>query len=167
VSARGKIGELTPPVELPPPSSDLTELRPAYGPWFWAAAAVGWSAIVFGVVSALTHPGATRPPALALWVIGLALLHDLVFAPLELGAAWILRRSLPRVARAVVMGALVVSGLVVLYAIPFATRWGAQADNPSLLPRDVGTGALQVLALVWLVAAAMLAARLRRRRMAP
>jgi hypothetical protein len=150
--------------ELQPPAAEEALLQPRYGAWFWASVVIGWSAIAFGVISALTHRGATRPPTLALWVIALTLLHDLVFAPLELGAAWALRTSLPRVARGVVMGALVVSGLIVLYAIPFAARWGEQADNPSLLPRDVGAGVLQVLAIVWFVAAVMLAMRLRRRR---
>jgi hypothetical protein len=138
--------------------------EPRYGAWFWAGVAVGWAAIAFGVVSALTHRGATQPVTLAVWVVGLALVHDLLFAPLVLGAAWLLHRAVPRVALGIAMGALVVSGLVVLYSIPFVARWGAQADNPSLLPHDVGVGVVEVLALVWLVAAAMLVVRLLRDR---
>jgi hypothetical protein len=158
VSARSGAG----PSPTRPASSGATGLEPRYGAWFWAGVVAGWAAIAFGVVSAITHRGATRPVTLAAWVVGLALVHDLLFAPLVLGAAWLLHRAVPRIARGIAMGALVISGLVVLYSIPFVARWGAQADNPSLLPHDVGTGVLEVLALVWLVAAAMLVVRLFR-----
>jgi hypothetical protein len=132
-----------------------------YGPLFWTGIAIGWLAIAFGVWSLLSRPGAIHPPEVAVWVVGLALAHDLVLAPIAILVAWLLRRVAPRIARGLVLGALAISAIVALYAFPLVRRFGAQADNPSFLPRNAGAGLVLVIALVWGVAALMLAMRLR------
>lgn len=135
-----------------------------YSRLFWCGVAVGWVGIGSGIWSALTHAGSTQPLSLALWVTGLALVHDLLLVPAVLIVAWLVRRTAPRVARGLLLGALAVSAIIALVALPFALRLGAQADNPSFLPRNVGLGALVLVSGVWAVAAGMLFRRLRRER---
>ncbi len=149
--------------ELRPPFEPPAEETSVYGGWFVAGAILGWAMIAFGVWSLLVRPGATDPPAVAVWIVGLALVNDLVLVPLALLVGALARRTVPRLARGLVLGALAVSAFVLLYALPFARRYGAQPDNPSFLPRDTGFWVIVVLALVWFVAAAMLLVRMRAR----
>ena len=151
--------------ELPPPFAEASETS-RYGPLFWTAVGIGWVGIAVGVWALLSKPSATDPPEAAVWVVGLALAHDLLLVPIALLAGWLLRRTAPRVARGLVLGALAISGIVALYAFPLVRRLGAQPDNPSFLPRDVGAGLAAVIALVWVAAWVMLAGRLRARRRA-
>src|SRR5947209_12205698 len=78
----------------------------------------------FGVHTLLAHAGDTRPATVARWVIGLALLHDVVLAPavLVIGAA--VRRWAPPRVRPVLAGLLVVTGLIVLEAWPAVRGYG-------------------------------------------
>lgn len=100
------------------------------------------------------------------WVVGLALAHDLLLAPAALLVAWLIHRAAPRVARGLGLGALAISALVALYAYPLVRRFGAQPDNPTFLPRNAGVGLAAVIAIVWVVAAGLLARRLGARRSA-
>jgi hypothetical protein len=144
-------GEQPEPFELTPgPTS-------RYGPLFWTCLVIGGAVMGFGLVSLLSKAGATDPPNVAAFLLGLALAHDLLIAPAVIGAAVLLRRVTPRAARGALFGAIAVSAIVVLFAVPLVAGWGRQADNPSLLPRDYGYGLLVVLAAIWAVAAAMLA----------
>jgi len=145
--------------ELPPPFA-VAEETSRYGPLFWSGVALGWAAISFGVWSLLSKPGATHPPAVAVWVVGLALAHDLLLAPVALLVAWLVHRTAPRVARGLVLGALAISAIVALFAFQLVRRFGAQPDNPTFLPRNAGAGLVVVIAIVWIVAAALLARRL-------
>lgn len=146
--------------ELHPPHAEVPATS-RYGPVFWVGVVVGWSGIAFGLWSALSHSGATRPVGLGVYVVGLALVHDMVLAPVTLAAAAGVRRVAPRAARGLVLGALVVSATVTLFAYPFVRGFGEQPDNPSLLPRDAVAGLLLVLSVVWAMAAALMLRRLR------
>ena len=150
---------------LPPPFA-VAEGTSRYGPLFWGGVGLGWAAISFGVWSLLEKPGATHPPSVMVWVVGLALAHDLLLAPAALLVAWLIHRAAPRVARGLVLGALAISALVALYAYPLVRRFGAQPDNPTFLPRNAGVGLAAVIAIVWVVAAGLLARRLGARRSA-
>ncbi|MEP7059473.1 MAG: hypothetical protein ABI828_01970 [Actinomycetota bacterium] len=134
-----------------------------YGPVFWAAVAVGWMAIAFGAVSALTHWGAVDPPQFLVWIVGLALLHDLVMAPVVSLAGRTLKGARRRWWLGAVEAALAVSAVITLFAVPFVMGWGRQADNPSLLPRNYGFGLILILGSVWAVAGIRLLGRRRRR----
>lgn len=139
------------------------EATSVYGRAFWAGVILGWAAMVFGVVSLIAHRGATHPPAVLVWIVGLALVHDLVIAP----AVSLSGRTLSRAGRrwwlGPVEGALAVSAAITLFAVPFVAGWGRQPDNPSLLPRNYAAGLALVLAGVWAVGAAALVRRARRR----
>jgi len=124
---------------------------------------IGWGAIAFGVVSAVTHWRSVDPPQFAVWIVGLALLHDLVMAPVVSLAGRTLARGGRRWWLGAVEGALAASAAITLFAVPFVAGWGRQVDNPSLLPRDYTLGLLLVVGAIWAVGALILLRRARRR----
>jgi len=133
-----------------------------YGPLFWSGVAVGSIVMGIGLVALFSKSGATNPANFAVFFIGLALVHDLILAPATIAIATGLRSVSPRTGRGLLFGALVVSAVVVLFAAPMVSGWGAQPDNPSFLPRNYVLGLALVLAVVWGVAAVLLLARTRR-----
>jgi hypothetical protein len=119
--------------------------------WRWLFLLPGLAAVGYGGYGLLT---ADVPlVAWATWFVGSALLHDLVLAPVWIGLGWLAARVLPRAARpaAVVGGA--VSGVLALVAFPFVLGYGADPDNPSFLPHDVGRNLLLIVVAVLAVAA--------------
>lgn len=86
----------------------------------------------------------------ALWLAGGVVVHDFVLAPLVVLAAVAGRRGLPEVWRTPVVVGAIVLGSVTLVAVPVLGRFGARADNPTLLDRPYGAGWLALVALVLL-----------------
>lgn len=130
--------------------------------------ALGVPVMAFGVGGVLVDAGRTHPGELARWVVGSALVNDLVALPVVLVAGWGLRRLVPAPAWPVVRAGLIASGVLALVAWPFVRGYGRDPANPSLLPRDYGGGLAAALAVVWLAAAVALAAgALSRRRRRP
>ncbi len=99
----------------------------------------------------------------AAWLAGGVLFHDLVVAGTVLLLAAVALRVLPRPARAPAATGLVVLGSATLLAIPVLGRFGARADNPTLLDRDYTAGwlVLAVLTVLGVVAAALVRSRRR------
>lgn len=122
------------------------------GPLFWTGAAVGWSVMAFGVIGALGISADTHPRSLGIWVIGSLLVHDLVVAPVVFLVGTFVRRTVPAPAGTWVRAAMIVTAILVLISIPVIGRFGARRDNPTLLPRDAGTGLLLAVGVVWLLA---------------
>ncbi|MDQ3896114.1 MAG: hypothetical protein M3326_02490 [Actinomycetota bacterium] len=135
------------------------EHRP--GPLFWASAAVGWAVIGFGLRGIFQHSLDTRPANLAKFVVGGALLHDLVLAPLVIVAGVAVARAVPRPARATVQAALVVTGVVALFSYPLVRAYGLATHNPTSLPHNYASNLLVVLGVVWAAAAGVVVLRLR------
>jgi hypothetical protein len=125
------------------------------------SAAAGWAVIAWGLRGIFQHSLDTRPANLARFVVGGALLHDLFVAPLVIVAGVLLARTVPRRARAVVQGALAVSGIVALFSYPLVRAYGLAANNPTSLPHNYTANLLVVLGLVWAVAAGVVIMRLR------
>ena len=134
--------------------------RPA-GPRFWITAAIGWAVIAWGVVGVFSNSLDTRPANLAKFVVGGALLHDLLVAPLAILAGVLVTRAVPAKARGPVQAALVVSAIVGLFAFPLVRGYGLAANNPTSLPHNYGMNLLIVLGLVWAVTAAAVVLKLR------
>lgn len=132
------------------------------GPVFWVSAAVGWVVIAVGVRGIFVHHLDTRPTNLAKFVVGGALIHDLVVAPLVLLAAVAMVKVVPGRARATVQAALALSGMVALFSYPLVRAYGRATRNPTSLPHNYTLNLLIVLGIVWAVAAAVLVIRLRR-----
>jgi hypothetical protein len=130
---------------------------------------LGVPVMAYAVRGALVDAADTHPPELARWIVGLALVHDLVLVPLVLAVGVALRRRVPPRAWPAVRAALVTSAVLVAVGWPFVGGFGRSPGLPSLLPRDYATGLVLALVAVWLVAAAWIgvgAVRLRRRRRA-
>ncbi len=134
------------------------------GPLFWASAGAGWVVIGFGLWGVFSNRLDTRPANLAKFVVGGALLHDLLFAPLVLLAAVALARVVPSRARSTVLAALFVTGALALFSYPLVRAYGLAANNPTSLPHNYTLNLAIVLGVVWAVAAAVLVVRLRPRR---
>ena len=144
------------------PATDAPSHRA--GPLFWISAVAGWAIMAFALRGILQHSIDTRPANLARFVVGGTLLHDLVVAPLVIVAGVLVARAVPRRGRAVVQGALVVSGVVALFSYPLVRAYGLAANNPTSLPRNYAAGLLIVLGAVWAVAAALVLVRVRKAR---
>ena len=133
------------------------------GPLFWISAAAGWAVIAWGLRGIFQHSLDTRPANLARFVVGGALLHDLVVAPLVILAGVAVARAVPGRYRAVVQGALVVTGAIALFSYPLVRAYGLAANNPTSLPHNYTANLLVVLGVVWAVAAGIAVRRLRAR----
>jgi hypothetical protein len=134
--------------------------RPA-GPRFWITAAVGWAVIGWGLVGIISNSLDTRPAQLARFVVGGALLHDLLVAPLAVLAGVLVARAVPGRARGPVQAALVVSAIVALFSWPLVRAYGLAANNPTSLPHNYGRNLLVVLGAVWVVTAVVIALKYR------
>ncbi|MGA9346420.1 MAG: hypothetical protein WBV37_15040 [Nocardioidaceae bacterium] len=105
-------------------------------------AAVGVMKLVDRGVDNLTHT--------AVWLIAGVIAHDGLLAPVAVVLGVVTVRAVPQWARMPVVGGFVVLGSATIMAIPVLGRFGARADNPSLLDRNYTAG--------WLVLAALVAA---------
>ncbi|WP_299057185.1 hypothetical protein [uncultured Nocardioides sp.] len=112
----------------------------------------------------LVHDRLDDLPSALVWLVGGALVHDLLLAPLALLVLALLGRLLPASWRAPAGVAFVVLATVTVLAVPFLGRFGALPDNPTLLDRDYTTGYLVLVGVVLgLVLAGALVRSARRR----
>lgn len=146
------------------------ERPPSRGVSFWLGVAVGWSVMAFAVRGILQHDVDTRPASLARFVIGSALVHDLLVAPVVLAAGVLVarlgsgrspepssalghsqeRRRFGRSRwRAAMQAGLIVTGLVALYAFPLVRGYARVLHNPTSLPRNYSVELAVVLAVFW------------------
>ncbi|CAN5505966.1 hypothetical protein BH23ACT6_BH23ACT6_27390 [soil metagenome] len=98
---------------------------------------------------------------IAIWLGGGVIAHDLLIAAITFGVAAVATRLLPQVARAPATVGFVVLGTITVVAIPFLGRFGARANNPTLLDRNYVGGYLTIVAIVVLcvVAASIIRSR--------
>ena len=134
--------------------------RPA-GARFWITAAAGWAVIAWGVFGIFSNSLDTRPANLAKFVVGGALLHDLLIAPVVILAGVLIARAVPARARGPVQAALAISAIVALFAWPLVRGYGLAANNPTSLPHNYGLNLLIVLGLVWAAAGAAILLKFR------
>lgn len=134
------------------------------GWWFWVGLVVGWATMAFGLRGVLDDHDATNPAGLARWVLGGAVAHDAVVAPLVLLVGTWLGRWLPASVRGPVRGALVLTAIVVVYSYPLLRGFGRRELNASTLPGDYPTSVAMVVGLIWSASAALVALRALRRR---
>jgi amino acid transporter len=148
------------PVTTPPTRSTHDHT----GPGLWIGLALGTPVIAWGIHGMLEASRRTHPAELARWIVGSALVHDLLVLPVVLAVAVVARRLVPPAAWPAVRWALATTGVLVLVSWPYVRGYGRRPSNPSLLPRSYGTGLLVALAAVWVVAVLMAWVATRRRR---
>ena len=122
------------------------------GARFWLSAAVGWTLIAVGLRGILSHRIDTRPASLARFVIGGALVHDVLVAPVVILAGVAVARAVPRRVRPMVQGALVVTAVVALFSYPLVRGYARLTRNPTSLPHNYATNLAVVVGTVWGVA---------------
>lgn len=118
-----------------------------------ALGALGVLVAAYGAWLLVSREAAHRLVEVGLWLGAGVLLHDVVLAPLVLLGTALAARVLPAAWRSPAVVVLVVLGAVTLLAVPVLGRFGARADNTTLLDRDYTTGWLLVAGLVVLGAA--------------
>ncbi|GAB3992021.1 hypothetical protein [Nocardioides marmoraquaticus] len=106
----------------------------------------GLAASAYGVVLLLRQDVADLLDSL-LWMVGAAVAHDAVVAPVTIVVTLVLLRVVPATWRTAVTVGLLVLVTVTATAVPVLGRFGARSDNPTLLDRDYTSG--------WLVLAAL------------
>ncbi len=122
-------------------------------------AAAGLAALGYGVDGLLSMSRATRPTNAGAWLIGGIVVHDALLVPATMIVGFALSRLVPAPYRAVVQGALLVSGSVALASLPLWRGYGGSADNPSVNPLAYGRNLAIVLGAVWAGAALIMAGR--------
>ena len=137
------------------------------GAAFWVSAALGWALILVGLRGVLSHRIDTRPAQLARFVVGGALLHDLLIAPVVILVGAGLARVVRGRARAVVQAALVVTAVLALFSYPLVRAYGKATRNPTSLPHNYTANLAIVLGVVWAVAAVAVVVRIRKGRRRP
>lgn len=120
------------------------------GPLFWTLFAVGWAIMLFGLQGVFDQPNRTRPPNLAMWYVGSAIVHDALVAPAVVALGVAVVKLVPARARRYVQAGLIISGCVVAVALPALIGPGGPGDNPSALPRNYWPETALVLGVVWL-----------------
>ena len=113
---------------------------------------VGVPMLAVGVIGVLDNAPSTHPAELARWVLGAALVHDLVVLPIVAVASTLVWRALPTRVRMPVGWALATTAVVAVVSSPFVRGYGLRPGNESLLPRDHGSATLAALAVVWVTA---------------
>jgi len=123
---------------------------------------LGLAGAAYGAVT-LLDLGLDNLAATVTWLVGGVLVHDALFAPLTI-ALWFVVSQLSgrRLPAAVVVGAVVL-GTVTVVAVPVLGRFGARADNSTLLDRNYVLGWAMLATLTVLVVAAAVAASRRGR----
>jgi len=120
----------------------------------------GLAAAAYGVLL-LVERGWANLVATLTWLVGGVVLHDALLAPVTIAAAWLALRWVRRDRLAPWAVALVLLGPLTLLAVPVLGRFGARADNPTLLDRNYWAG---WSAVVVVVTAAILVGRYVERR---
>lgn len=124
-----------------------------------ALGTLGGAGAAYGLLL-LLGLGAGQLVAVLVWVVGGIVVHDGVVAPLVVVACVAAAGRAPTWSRTPLLWALVVLGPLTLVAVPVLGRFGAKADNATLLDRPYWLGYAGVVGLVMTVA---VIAALRRR----
>ena len=135
----------TPPAPGSPSSPDRT-VRFALG-------TVGAAGAAYGLYLLLGQPP-DRLVATVLWAAGGVLAHDALLAPVVLALGVLAAARAPGWLRVPLVRLLVVVGPLTLVAVPVLGRFGARADNPTLLDRPYWAGYLGIVAVALAVTAA-------------
>jgi hypothetical protein len=131
--------------------------------WIRRLLVLGGVAMIAFAVFGGGAPDLTESPYLRF--VGEVTLGVLVLAvPLTLAIGWLIGKAVPAIARPIVQGACLATGLITAIALPSVLGHGRDAAMPSALPRNYATGLWTVLAVVWAVAITLIVVRIVRRR---
>jgi hypothetical protein len=121
------------------------------GRGLWIGLVLGTPLVAYGTFELIRQTGWSRSFAVARWLGGGLLLHDLVLVPTTLAVVWLIGRWAPRPLRTPLRAGVLATALVIAVAWPGLRGYGNRADNPTIHPLDYGTAVLTLLVLVWAV----------------
>jgi hypothetical protein len=126
----------------------------------WAVGLIGCAVAAYGgwLLSSRGHD----PSDVAIWLVAGVVLHDGVVAVVTVGLGLLAVRIVPVAARAPVAVGFVVLGSVTLLAVPVLGRFGARADNATLLDRNYTAGWVLVVGAIVVVVGVSTLVRSRR-----
>jgi hypothetical protein len=152
------------PIPHPGQIDSPAEAGHHYGASFWIGLLVGWSILGYGLWGFWGHAAATHPHRTVWWILGSAVAHDAVVAPVVTIIGLLLIRFLPRGVNGPVAGGVAASGVVLAFSYPLLRHFGRRADNPSILPLDYPRNVALLLVAIWTVVSVVLLVRRGRRR---
>jgi hypothetical protein len=107
--------------------------RPPLSVWAWVAVALGWALMVWAVIGMVGDQSGAQLRSWAVWLVGVAIVNDVVLVPLAVAVGMGLSRLTPSWRRPL-RWALVTIGTVALATWPVVARYGADPRNDSVLP---------------------------------
>ena len=130
----------------------------------WLRGVLGGLGVLVGLYGAyllLSRQDSDRLLSAAIWLGGGVVAHDGLIALATIGVVALGARLLPAVSRTPAAVAFVVLGPLTLIAVPMLGRFGAKADNSTLLDRSywLGWSGIVVVALVAVVVASLVRSR--------
>jgi hypothetical protein len=148
------------------PEGERRRPEDGYHGWgYWAALVVGALFLAYGMRDFLdAYPDGARRLDLARWLVGSALVHDVLLVPAVLIVGLIIARVVPPVARAPVQFGAIASGVIVLVAWHPLHGSARSRGNPTVQPLDYRTATLSAMAVVWVIVLIWGMARARRGR---
>jgi hypothetical protein len=124
-----------------------------HGPGFWVALVVGLAIAGYGLREYLSrYPDTMRRLALARWIIGADVAHDLLLAPLVVLVGFAIRRIVPKAALAAVQFGCLASGTLILLAWRPLHHSGAFKHNATVQPLNYAATTTIALGIVWAIA---------------
>lgn len=115
--------------------------------WRYGLVAAGILVLLYGAWHLVAElPG--NLPDLALWMVGIVVIHDGLLSPLIVALGWILARTVPPRGRRYLQAALITGGLITIVAIPLIHRQGTQPVSKALLLQNYGGNLAILLGLV-------------------
>lgn len=97
-------------------------------------------------------------------MVGGALLHDLLVAPIVILVGVALARVVRGRARSTVQAALMVTGVLAVFSYPLVRAYGKATHNPTSLPHNYAANLAIVLGVVWAAAATAVLVRMSKAR---
>ncbi len=115
--------------------------------WRYALVGAGVLLLFYGGVRLVAEVPQSLS-GLALWMVGIVVIHDGLLSPMVVGVGWLLARTVPPSGRRYLQAALVVAGLITIIAIPLIARRGTQPPAKALLLQNYGANLAILLGLV-------------------
>lgn len=123
--------------------------EPAPSPYRWVWYLPGLIAVGWGLYGLLTAAMGPDPLRWTLFVVLGVVGHDLLLAPVAVGAGLMLSRVVPGVLRAPLQVGLIGTGVAVVAGFSLALGRGTSEDVPSALPFNYAGRVGVLLAVLW------------------
>ncbi len=119
---------------------------------FWTSMAIGGAITAFGVIQLVRTIGSGLGSFIP-WFAGGAILLDLAIVPIGAGIGHFGRKLLPAWTWPPVRAGLMITAVLVAFAVPLIQKLDNSPNNPTVQPRHYGSGLLAALVVTWVATA--------------